>query len=98
MYTAGKVNTCPDLKITCPAGHVTTNVYVPWDKIYMPRAWGHALMSSPAVASVIIYHCLNITENFAFTAIWLKVLIVMRSIEMHIRENGIDSLSDKGMN
>ena len=36
-----------DLKITCPVGHVTTKVYVPWDKIYMPRACGHALMSSP---------------------------------------------------
>ena len=35
---------CPDWKITCPVGHVTTKVYVPWDKIYMPRARGHALM------------------------------------------------------
>ena len=34
-------------KITCPLRHVTTKVYVPWDKIYMPRARGHALMSSP---------------------------------------------------
>ena len=48
MYTAGKISTCPDWKITCPLGHVTTKVYVPWDKIYMPRACGHALMSSPA--------------------------------------------------
>ena len=51
MYTAGKVNTCPDLKITCPAGHVTTNVNVPWDKIYMPRACRHALMLSPDTGS-----------------------------------------------
>ena len=49
MYTAGKISTCPDWKITCPVGHVTTKVYVPWDKIYMPRAHGHALMSSPAL-------------------------------------------------
>ena len=47
MYTAGKVSTCAYWKITCPVGHVTTNVYVPWDKIYMPRACGHTLMSSP---------------------------------------------------
>ena len=34
-------------KITCPVGHATTKVYVPWDKIYMPRACGHTLMLSP---------------------------------------------------
>ena len=39
MYTAGKISMCPDWKITCPVGHVTTKVYVPWDKIYMPRAY-----------------------------------------------------------
>ena len=37
-YTAGKISTCPDWKISCPVGHVTTNVYVPCDRIYMPRA------------------------------------------------------------
>ena len=41
MYTAGKISTCPDWKISdsksdCPVGHVTTKVYMPWDKIYMP--------------------------------------------------------------
>ena len=46
-HTAGKISKCPDWKFTCPVGHVTTKVYVPWDKIYMPRARGHALMSSP---------------------------------------------------
>ena len=38
MYTAEKTYTCPDWKITCPLGHVTAKVYVPWDKIYLPRA------------------------------------------------------------
>ena len=48
MYTAGKISTCPYWKITCPVGHITTNVYVPWDKFYMARACGHTLMSSTA--------------------------------------------------
>ena len=47
MYTAEKISTRPDWKITCPVGHVTTKVYVPWDKIYMPRACGHALLTNP---------------------------------------------------
>ena len=49
VNTAGKICTCPDWKITCPVGHVTTKVYVPCDKIYiyMPRACGHILMSIP---------------------------------------------------
>ena len=34
--------------------HVTTKVYVPWNKIYMPRACGHALMSSPALILISI--------------------------------------------
>ena len=46
MHTAGKISTCPDWKITCPLGHVTWKAYVPWDKIYIPRACEHALMSS----------------------------------------------------
>ena len=54
MHTAGKISTCPDWKITCPVGHVTTKFYVPWDKIYMPRACGHPLMSSPAVVVSIV--------------------------------------------
>ena len=45
MYTAGKISTFPDWKITCLVGHVTTKCYVPWDKIYMPRACRHTLMS-----------------------------------------------------
>ena len=53
MYTAGKISTRPDWKITCPVGHVTTKVCVPWDKIYMPRAHGHALMSSPDMPSKV---------------------------------------------
>ena len=48
MNTAGKISTCPDWKTTCPDGHITTTVYVPWDKICMPQACGHTLMSSPA--------------------------------------------------
>ena len=47
MYTAWRISMCPGRKITCPVGHITTKVYVQWDKIYMPRACGHALMSSP---------------------------------------------------
>ena len=39
MYTAEKISTCPDWKIT-------TKCYVPWDKIYMPLACGHTLMSA----------------------------------------------------
>ena len=38
MYTAEKISTCPDWKISCPVRHVTIKVYVPWDKIYLPRA------------------------------------------------------------
>ena len=53
VHTAGKISTCPDWKFTCPVGHVATKVYVPWDKIYMPRARGHTLMSSPGKDSVI---------------------------------------------
>ena len=30
MYTAGQIRTCSDWKITCPVGHVTTEVYIPW--------------------------------------------------------------------
>ena len=30
MYTAGKIGTCPDWKITCPVRHATAKVYVPW--------------------------------------------------------------------
>ena len=48
MCTAEKISTRPDWKITCPVGHLTTNAYVPWNKIYMRRACGHALISSPA--------------------------------------------------
>ena len=51
MYTAGKVSTCPDWRVICPVGHVTTEVYVPWDRMYVPRAYGHALMLSPAISS-----------------------------------------------
>ena len=47
MYTAGKISICPEWKMTCPVGHVTTEVYVPWDKIYMSRACRYALMLSP---------------------------------------------------
>ena len=46
-YTAGKISMCPAWKITCPVGHIATKVNVLWDKIYMPRACGHALMLSP---------------------------------------------------
>ena len=53
MYTAEKISTCPDWKIMCPVGHVTTKVYVPWDKIYMPWAHGQAVMSSPDPNQII---------------------------------------------
>ena len=51
MYTAGEISACPDWKNTCPVGHITTKIYVPWDKIYMPWACGHALMSSPGLVT-----------------------------------------------
>ena len=47
VYTTEKISACPDWKITCPVRHVTTKVYVSLDKIYMPWARGHALMSTP---------------------------------------------------
>ena len=53
MYTAWKIITCPDWKITCPVGHMTTNICVPWDKIYMPRACGHDLMLSPGMSKIL---------------------------------------------
>ena len=34
-------------KSACPVGHVSSTVNVPGRKIYVPRALGHALMSSP---------------------------------------------------
>ena len=49
IYTARKITTCPDWKITCPVGHVIRKVCVPWDKIYMPQACGHPLMWSPGM-------------------------------------------------
>ena len=45
LLSTGKICTCPDWKITCPVGHVTTKVYVPWDKIYMPRACSPELIN-----------------------------------------------------
>ena len=65
-YTAEKRSTCPYWKITCPVRHVTTKVYLPWDKIYMPRACGHALMSSPASL------CLNTGSPF-ISVLWVNV-------------------------
>ena len=46
-------------------GHVTTKVYVPWDKIYMPRACGHTLMSSPGMTEMrtIFKSQLNLRRN-----------------------------------
>ena len=38
-------------KSTCPVGHVSSRVHVPGRKIYVPRALGHALMSSPGHAT-----------------------------------------------
>ena len=38
MYTDEKNKYMPRLKIHLPSRHVTTKVYGPWDKIYMPRA------------------------------------------------------------
>ena len=51
MYTDGKISTCPDWKISCPVGHITRTVNVSWGKINMPRASGHALMSSPGIST-----------------------------------------------
>ena len=38
-------------KSTCPVGHVSSRVHVPGHKIYVPRALGHALISSPGSIS-----------------------------------------------
>ena len=60
MYTAEKISTCLDWNTMY---HIATKVYVPWDKIYMPRAHGHTLMSSPVGASVdnvSLWLCLNL--------------------------------------
>ena len=47
IYTAGKISTFPDWKITCPVGHVTTkNFMCPETRSTCP---GHALMSSPGI-------------------------------------------------
>ena len=76
-----KYSTCPAWKITCPVGHITTKVYVPWDKIYMPRACGHALMSSPVIDSGWItyifdrcYCSLAVTLNGIFNKYWVLIL------------------------
>ena len=42
-------------KVTCLFGHVTSKVYMPC-KIYMPRACGHAVMSTPVEEIVISIH------------------------------------------
>ena len=64
MYTAGKISTCPYWKITCPFGHVTAKVQVPWDKIYVPRACGHALTLSPVLLLLALK-----TKNIILTAL-----------------------------
>ena len=49
MYTAGKISTCYDVqteKLLATSG-IKSQKFM--DKIYMPRACGHALMSSPAM-------------------------------------------------
>ena len=46
----------PTLKNHFPSrarNHKSLLKYVPWDKIYMPRARGHALMLSPAIKLLI---------------------------------------------
>ena len=63
MHTAGKINTSPYWKFTCPVGHVRTKVYVPWDKIYMPQA---RLNVEPWVGP-----CYNVTRPyFIHTKLW----------------------------
>ena len=68
MYTAGKISTCPDWKITCPVGHATTKVCVPWDKIYMPRACGHAFMSRPVKCRQVAKCDLQVIKSFLNTS------------------------------
>ena len=43
----------PWLKNHVPSRARHHKIYVPWDKIYMPRAHGHALMSSPEPNQII---------------------------------------------
>ena len=47
MYTAGKISTCPDQKNHLPSRAHNHKILCPWDKIYMPRACGHTLVSYP---------------------------------------------------
>ena len=91
MYTAGKISMCPVWKITCPVGHVATKVNVPWDKIYMSRACGHALMSSPDAQNAQGIILQNEFENhtFGITATssrgqWLKSYMLNCFDEIYI--------------
>ena len=55
MCTAGKRGMCPPFNITCPFGHITTQLNVPMDKIYTLWPWRYyALMSSSAYCSTMI--------------------------------------------
>ena len=70
----------PWLKVTCPVGPITTKVYVPWDKIYMPRACGHALMSSPAFSN--FNSCtVEVWEWISYHTLWWMWLLTHAGIK-----------------
>ena len=80
IHTAGKISTCPDWKITCLVEHVTTKSYVPWDKIYMPRACGRPLMSSPVILFVM-----NSSDIYSFIRTLISVEEIPCEDKMIIR-------------
>ena len=69
---------CPAWKITCPVGHVSTQFNMPWDKIYMPRACGHALMSSPGSWSTLaqVMACCLMAPSHYLNQCWLVIIKV----------------------
>ena len=78
MYTARKVSVCPDWKITCPVRHLTTKVYVPWNKMYLPRACGNALMLSPA-------HMVRVARDF--DSLWITGPMTAQQSVAYVRHN-----------
>ena len=41
-----KKSMCSTPQIACPVRHLAKQFYMPWDKMYMPRACGHTSMLS----------------------------------------------------
>ena len=90
IYTAEKISTCSDWKITCPVGHATTKVYVPWDKIYMPSACGHALCR-PLILDLRILLSTSgkqqiYTQKYSQGAVQNMVLNIGMLVQQHIKQ------------